>query len=548
MASGGEILIDELIKYGASLGFCVPGESYLGALDALYDRQQQFRLITCRQEGGAAYMAAAWGRLHDQPGICFVSRGPGAANAMVGIHTAFQDSTPLLCLIGQISRIDRGREAFQELDYQKVYAGVAKQVVVIDNASRIPEQLAHAWHCALSGRPGPVIVVLYEDLLKDQVASERLTQIVKPPGKNFAAAPAQVAVEQIARLSKHAQRPLIIGGGSMWNCRTNALLTQLTEATKIPVATAFRRQDSIDNNHPHYIGEFGLVAPPATARYLQQADLLLVIGARLGDITTHGYQCPPPDSGFEGQTLVHVLPDADGLNVVYRSHYAVLADSTLFLQQLVATIETATAIDAEVMAQRARVLQQLNADYIDFVTDPKDTGEAVCMAQICRFLRQRLPPTTIIANGAGNYTTWSQRHYQFQLAKTQLAPTNGSMGYGVPAAIAAKLARPDAPVVAFSGDGCFLMNGQELATAVQYQLKIIFIVINNNAYGTIRSHQQKNYPARPLATTLRNPDFAALANAYGASGYLVTATAEFETAFEQAWAEQMPALIELRLV
>lgn len=535
MRTGGEILIDGLIGLGASTAFCVPGESYLGALDAIYDRQDRFRLITCRQEGGAAYMADAWGKLNNNPGICFVSRGPGASNAMVGIHTAFQDSTPLLCFVGQISRIDRGREAFQELDYAEVYGGVAKHVVTIDDARRIPEQLNQAWQQATCGRPGPVIVVLYEDMLKDEVVADDLL-----PRQHFPAAPDPRAVDQVVTMLNEATNPLVICGDSQWDCVCVEKLEAVAAKFQLPVASAFRRQDSFDNHNPRYIGELGLVAPASLDQYLGQCDLLLVIGPRLGDITSRGYQLLAVPTGNREMRLVHVHPAAEEINKVYQATVGITSSSAGFLSALLAAAP-------ERAPDRPR-LEALRQGYLEFVTTPRDENSALRMDRIMAWLRDQLSPTTIITNGAGNYTTWPQRHYQYRLAKTQLAPTNGSMGYGVPAAIAAKLSRPDAAVVSFSGDGCFLMNGQELATAVQYQLGIIFLVINNSRYGTIRSHQERHYPDRVVGTSLDNPDFAALAEAYGAKGYTVSRTDEFPAVFEDAMivaSGGRPVVIEL---
>ena len=531
--SGGQSLIRELLYHGCDTGFCVPGESYLGALDGIYSLQDQFKLITCRQEGGAAYMAEAWGKLKGTPGICFVSRGPGASNAMVGIHTAFQDSTPLICFIGQVSRADRGREAFQELDYSLVYGSVAKKVIEIDDASRIPEQINHAYQVATSGRPGPVMVVLYEDMLKDMVTPKEHPE----KRETFPAAPDIAAIEEAKKLLAAAQRPLIICGDSSWNCRTSELLQALSETCQIPVATAFRRQDNFDNTHPHYIGEFGLVAPQTLSQYLKDADLLLVIGPRLGEIATQGYQRLEPPYGFPSQKLIHVHPEGEQLNAVYHADLAIVSDSTSFLSALQETKPTAN--------NRSQVIEPLRKGYIQFVEEPRFTDDAVRMDIICKYLRDRLPSNAIITIGAGNYTTWAQRHYQYQLVKTQLGSTNGSMGYGVPAAVAAKVAHPDIPVVSFSGDGCFLMNGQELATAVQYGLNPIFLIINNSRYGTIRSHQERHYPDRVVGTSLQNPDFAALAEAYGAAGFIVKQTAEFEEVFERALKSIKPAVIEL---
>ena len=538
MRTGGEILIDGLIQFGVNTVFCVPGESYLAALDAMHDRSDRIRLITCRQEGGAAYMAEAWGKISGAPGTCFVSRGPGASNAMIGIHTAFQDSTPMICFVGQVSRNDRGREAFQELDYHQTFSGVAKKVISIDTPDRIPEQLNQAWQQATTGRPGPVVVVLYEDMLRERSAAENLFSLSSSERQHHPAAPSPQAIESVKTLIEQAKKPLVICGDSGWDQINAELIAELAERYQVPVATAFRRQDSIDNTHPHYVGEFGLVAPEPLLDYLNEADLLLAVGLRLGDITTQGYQRLPVPDGIAGQKLVHVHPAAEETNSVYRAQISVVSDSRNFL-------DTMLGQDPKV-ENRGELIKDLHQGYLDFVTAPRNPEAGVRMDEIMAFLRQRLPSDSVITNGAGNYTTWPQRHYQFRLAKTQLASTNGSMGYGVPAAVSAKLARPESIVISFSGDGCFLMNGQEVATAVQYQLPIVFIVINNNRYGTIRTHQEKHYPGRKIGTDLNNPDFAALGRAYGANGFTVENTEEFETVFEQAIKPNNPSVIEIR--
>ena len=442
MRSGGEILIEGLIRYGVNTAFCVPGESYLGALDAIYQHRSELKLITCRQEGGASYMAEAWGKLTGQPGICFVSRGPGASNAMIGIHTAFQDSTPLICFIGQISRIDRGREAFQELDYQQVYTGVAKKVISIDNAERIPEQLNQAWQCATTGRPGPVMVVLYEDMLKDKVVVGDIPVCEETFRGHFSPAPPAAAIARVTELLQYAKKPLILCGDSSWDHNTLELLTAFSEKHQIPVTTAFRRQDCFDNTHQNFIGELGLVVATGTLDYLHEADLLLVIGPLLGDITTGGYQRLKPPLGRSNQTVVHVHPDAESINRVYCADISIVSQCTRFLQSMQNVVTTKT--------DRLACNQNLHQQYLDFVNQPRATDKNVRLDQICTFLRQRLPADTIITLGAGNYTTWPQRHYQYRQAKTQLGSTNGSMGYGVPSAIAAKLLHPEAIVVSFS--------------------------------------------------------------------------------------------------
>ncbi len=536
MRSGGEILIDGLINHGTNKIFCVPGESYLAALDALYDRQNQIQIITCRQEGGAAYMAEAWGKLTGQPGICFVSRGPGASNAMIGIHTAFQDSTPLLLFIGQIARADVGREAFQELDFKQVYGGVAKNVITIRDASRIPEQLGQAWQIATSGRPGPVVVELPEGMLTDQVEVDDLI-----PGELVHGAPSTESIDQLANWLALSENPVLLCGGAGWTPRASAYLRQFAEKQSLPVATAFRRTDSFDNTHSNYIGELGIAPNPALVKQVRSADLVIVVGPRLGDMTTSGYSIfdvPDRKNQNSAEKLVHVHVGAEEINSVYRADLGIVSHPEQFLKAACEIPES--AID------RSEIISNGNNNYLAYLTEPRNIDASLRMDRVAEILRNRLPADAIITNGAGNYTNWAQRHYQFRQPGTQLATTNGSMGYGVPSAVAAKLLRPDSIVISFSGDGCFLMNGQELATAVQYQLNIVFLVVNNNSYGTIRTHQQRHYPGRPVATALQNPDFAALAEAYGASGTVVTETDQFASAFEAALNAGRPALIELQ--
>lgn len=539
--SGGEILVDGLIKYGTEKIFCVPGESYLAVLDAWYDRQEQIQIITCRQEGGAAYMAEAYAKLTDKPGICFVSRGPGAANAMIGIHTAFQDSTPVLLFIGQVGRDEVGREAFQELDFKQVYGGVAKKVIAINDASRIPERLGQAWQIAVNGRPGPVVVELPEDMLTDRVKVDDLE-----PSEVTAAAPSAQSITQLSHCLNQSKTAIVLCGGAGWNPQASAYLQQFAEKQNLAVATTFRRTDCFDNTHPNYIGEMGNAPNPKLVAQVQAADLLIVVGSRLGDMTTSGYRVfnvPDRKSQNPKQKLIHVHIGAEEINSVYRADLGIVSHPELFLKAACAI----PAPEPESKINRNKIIKKGNKVYLEFINQPRNSDAALRMDKVMKILCARLSADAIITNGAGNYAIWSQRHYQFRQPKTQLASTNGSMGYGVPSAIAAKLARPQSTVVSFSGDGCFLMNGQELATAVQYQLNIIFLIINNKSYGTIRSHQQRHYPGRAIATALENPDFAALAEAYGAFGAVVTRTDQFASVFEKALDAGRPAVIELRV-
>ena len=541
--SGGRVLVDGLIANGVKHVFCVPGESYLAALDAFYEHKRQIQLIVCRQEGGATYMAEGYAKLSGQPGVCFVSRGPGASNAMIGVHTAFQDSTPLLLFIGQIPRAERGREAFQELDYQRVYAGVAKAVFRIDHAEQIPKQLFDAWKTAISDRPGPVVVELPEDMLRDQVA---VTDREKPV--RAASNPPAESIARFSELLGKSERAVVICGGAAWTPPANHALAEFSEKHRIPVACAFRRQDMFDNTHPHYIGELGIAPNPELAALVRGADLVIALGARLGEMTTSGYTLfDVPEFDATGKRkLVHVFPSPAELNSVYRADLGIDCDAGAFLRAVETIARTGASTGAGGTARSARIAAARQS-CLEYMRQPRNQGAAVRLDKIMAFLRARLPADSIIANGAGNYTQWAQRNYQFSQPKTQLACTNGSMGYGVPAGIAGKIVRPHSIVVSFSGDGCFLMNGQELATAVQYGVNVIFVVINNNRYGTIRAHQERHFPGRPIATSLNNPDFVALARAYGAFGARVVQTDEFENAFEQAIGANSPALIEIQI-
>ena len=530
--SGGQVLVDALRVNGVERAFCVPGESYLAVLDALHDVQDEIDLIVCRQEGGAAYMAEAYGKLTGKPGICFVTRGPGATNASVGLHTAFQDSTPMLLFIGQVARDQIEREAFQEVDYRRMFGQMAKWVVQIDDAARIPELVNQAFQRAISGRPGPVVIALPEDMLTDlvQVADAR-------PARRVEAAPAPQALGELQALLGNASKPLVIAGGGGWNDQAVADLKRFVQVQNLPLAASFRCQDLFDNGHPNYAGDVGIGINPKLAERVKNADLLIVVGARLGEMTTSGYtlvSIPVPR-----QTLVHVHASAEELGRVYQPALAINAGMAAFgaMAKALAPLPS-RPWDSETKAARA--------DYLEWTTPPKVEG-SVQMGEIMTWLEQRLPADAILTNGAGNYSTWIHRFHRYRQFRTQLAPTNGSMGYGVPAAVAAKLTAPARMVVSFNGDGCYMMNGQELATAVQYNAPVIFVVVNNGSYGTIRMHQERNYPGRVSGTDLVNPDFVALAKAYGAHGELVEKTADFAPSFERAAKAGKPALIEIRL-
>jgi len=530
MRTGGRILVDNLLVQGVELAFCVPGESYLAVLDALYDVREQLRLVVCRQEGGAAYMAEAYGKLTGRPGIVFVTRGPGASNAAIGIHTAAQDSTPLIAFIGQIGGDVVDREAFQEIDYRRMFGSVAKWAAQIDRAERIPEYVAHAFRVAMSGRPGPVVLALPEDMLvaRAEIADARRVDVAPVH-------PAASQMDQLAASLRRAKRPFVIVGGSGWSADACADLARFAHTHALPVACAFRNQDVFDNRHPNYAGDVGIGINPELAARIRAADVLLVIGERLGEMVTGGYALL--DAPTPRQTLIHVHPGADELGRVYQPTLAIESGIAPFCAALAALAPS----DGLAWAGSAAAA---HAQYLEWQT-PRTMPGALDLWQVVATLRERLPEDAIVANGAGNYASWLARLYRYPRYRTQLAPYNGSMGYGVPAAIAAKAVHPNRTVVSWNGDGCYLMNGQELATAVQYDLAIVFVVIDNGMYGTIRMHQERNYPRRVYATTLANPDFAALARAYGASGETVRRTEEFAPALERALAAARPALLHL---
>jgi acetolactate synthase-1/2/3 large subunit len=530
--TGGQILVDQLALHGVDTVFCVPGESYLAALDALYDARNRIQLVSCRQEGGAAYMAEAYGKLTGRPGICFVTRGPGACNAAIGVHTGFQDSTPMILFVGQVGRGMIEREAFQEMDFRRMYGQMAKWVAEIGDADRISELVSHAFHTAMAGRRGPVVLALPEDMLRETatVADPRPYRVVEPH-------PGPADMERLRSMLAGARRPLAIVGGGGWSAAAVADFTAFAEANELPVGCAFRGQDVFDNTHRCYVGDIGIGLNPALAERVKRADLLLVVGPRLGEMTTGGYsllEVPRP-----AQTLIHVHPGAEELGRVYQADLPINSGMGPFA----AAARALAPVDPSAWREETAAAHR---DYLANLEAGPSPG-AVDMVAIMRTLGQRLPADAIVTNGAGNYTAWVHRFYQYRRYRTQLAPTSGAMGYGVPAAVAAKIVHPERVVVSVNGDGCFLMNGQELATAVQYGAAVVFLVVNNGMYGTIRMHQERYYPGRVIGTDLVNPDFAALARAYGARGDRVERTADFAPALDRALASAGPSLIEIRL-
>jgi acetolactate synthase I/II/III large subunit len=528
--SGGQVLVDQLVLHGADLAFGVPGESYLPVLDAL--RDAPLRVVVTRHEGGAANMADAYGKLTGRPGICLVTRGPGATHASNGLHTASQDSTPLILLVGQVARDAVGREGFQELDYGAVFGSMAKWVAQIDDAARVPELVARAFAVATSGRPGPVVLALPEDMLADSVD----VPDAAPHRPVRSGAPDAGAMQRLTELLDGAERPLAIVGEGGWTSRTALDVAAFCDAQRVPVAASFRCQDHIDNGSPAYAGHATLGMDPALAARIRDADVLLAIGGRLGEITTDGYTLLRPPA--PEQRLVHVHPDPGELGTVYQPELAIVCDLEAF---------AAAAAKLPPATGREGLLEAAHAEYERNLREVRELPGALQMSAVMAALRERLGPDAILTNGAGNFSIWAHRYYEFHRYGTQLAPRSGSMGYGVPAAVAAKAVHPDRSVVCIAGDGDFLMTGQELATAVQEDLPIVVLVVNNGMYGTIRMHQERRYPGRVFATDLRNPDFAAYAQAFGAHGARVERSEDVGPALDEALACGRPALVELRV-
>ncbi|WP_233233656.1 thiamine pyrophosphate-binding protein [Bordetella sp. LUAb4] len=525
---GGHILVDQLVAHGVKHVFCVPGESYLAVLDGLHDAN--IDVTVCRQEGGAAMMADAHGKLTGQPGICMVTRGPGASNALAGVHIALQDSTPMILFVGQIERGMREREAFQEMDYRAVFGTQAKWVTEIDQVERIPELISRAFHVATSGRPGPVVIALPEDMLV-----ETATVPDAPHYEVVESAPTPAQLAELEILLASAESPIAILGGTRWDAKAVAEFAAFAERFQLPVGVSFRRQMLFPADHPCFAGDVGIGLNPALLKRVAQADLVLLVGGRMSEMPSQSYTLF--DIPVPRQKLVHVHPDSGELNRVYRANVAINTSPIAFartLKDLKAPSRTPWAVDTEAM----------HASYLKW-SDPSaiKTAGKLQMGQVMQYLEEHLPGDAVMTNGAGNYATWLHRFHRFQQYGTQLAPTSGSMGYGLPAAVGAKRVYPSRTVVCFAGDGCFMMHGQEFATAVQYALPIIVLVIDNGMYGTIRMHQEKHYPGRISATELNNPDFAAYARAFGGHGERVESTEEFGPAFERAVASGRPAIL-----
>ncbi|MBX9797775.1 thiamine pyrophosphate-binding protein [Sphingomonas sp.] len=530
LRTGGRILVDNLLAQGCDRIFQVPGESFLAVLDALHDTPQ-IEVVTCRQEGGAAFMACADGALTQRPGVCFVTRGPGATNASIGVHVAMQDSQPMILFIGDVDRGMRDREGFQEIDLVAMFTPLAKLALRIDDARRIPEYVARAYNVAISGRPGPVVIALPEDMLRDEVeAVDRNPVDLYPVDYD----PDDFA--PIFALLRGAKSPVAIVGGAGWDEHVATAFEGFASDWGIPIAGAFRRQDAISNASPVWAGNLGYGPNPKLVARIMAADVLLVVGARLGEATTDGYSLITPD--HPGQTLIHIHPDPSELNRVYRADIAVAADVLAFADML--TVEPAPQTPHASGSEA-------HAEWLDWSTPKPRDGVTLDLGLCVAAMRERLTPdATIICNGAGNFSGWWHRYWHYGPPGTQLAPTAGAMGYGVPAAVAGALRSPDKTVVAVAGDGDFLMNGQELATAIQHGANMLVIVVDNGGYGTIRMHQEREYPERLSGTALHNPDFAALARAYGAWSETVETTEQFGPALDRALAQDGVKLLHLK--
>ncbi|VWX63784.1 Thiamine pyrophosphate-binding protein [Burkholderiales bacterium 8X] len=545
--TAGHLIVECLAEQGVEVAFGVPGESFLAVLDGFHAYRDRLRFVVNRQEGGAAFMAEAHGKLTGRPGICFVTRGPGATNASIGVHTAFQDSTPMILFVGDVGSDFRDREAFQEVDFAAFFGpstkGMAKRVERIDDADRIPEYIARAFSTAMNGRPGPVVLVLPEDMLRQKTAARPLARVeaVQPwsdPG----------ALRTLRELLLRSERPLVIAGGSGWTPQSAQALQRFAELWKLPVANAFRFQDTFDNHHPQYLGDVGIGINPALAQRVKDSDLVVAIGPRLGEMTTGGYtllEAPRPR-----QKLVHIHASAEELQRVYQADLAINAGMSAAARSL-EVLSPPPELPWEAWTEAG------HADYLAYLEPQPLAGRggaaprgSIDLAAVVGLLQRYLPRDAVITNGAGNFASWVHRYFRYHgLAKgfkTQLAPTSGAMGYGVPAGIAASIA---AGRVAFTiaGDGDFLMNGQELATAVQHGGKSIVLLLNNGMFGTIRMHQERDYPARVSGTALHNPDFCALARAYGYAAERVQTVDEFEASLQQALQADRGTLIEILL-
>ena len=526
---GGHLLVESLQALGATKAFGIPGESYLAVLDGLYDAKGELDLVLCRNEGGAGFMAAAYGKLTGQPGLCFVTRGPGATNASIGVHTAMQDSAPMILFIGQIETTMREREAFQEVDYRAFFCPIAKWATEIDHVDRIPEILSRAWTVATSGRPGPVVIALPEDMLADEPTVPPLTRAVRVEQPEAS----EATVERVREAVKAAQRPVILMGGGGWADDGTAALQKFAEASDIPVVAAFRYQSLYDNHSPTYVGEAGVGMLPPIRQTLAEADLILALGVRFGEMTTDAYSLfDLPDMA---QTLIHVHGSDGELGKIYQPDIAVHASADGFAKALA---------DRPVTGDWVEWRQSRREAYEGTFDLPPQPGP-VDMRAVMDLLHDTLPDDAILTNGAGNFSIWNNKYFRYGANQRLLAPQSGAMGYGLPAAVAAKVVHPEKTVVCFAGDGDFQMNAVELGTAMQAGAAPIILLLNNGTYGTIRMHQERHYPERVSGTDLVNPDFAALARSYGLHGERIERTEDFAAAFQRAMASKTGALLDL---
>lgn len=527
----GHALVQQLVALGADTVFCVPGESFLGVLDGLYEAREHVRVVTNRQEGGAAMMASAYGQLTGRPGVAMVTRGPGATNASIGVHMADQDANPMLLFVGQVPLGELDRRSFQEVDYRLMFAGIAKEVVEIRDPHRVPEYVARAWRTAVTGEPGPVIVVLPEDMLRMET-----TAPVVPPSPPLAPAPAPESVAAIAEALAAAERPLVVVGGSAWSAAGVRALAELVQHTGLPFATAFRRQDLVDNTLPGYVGGFGPLSTAGLSVAAREADVVLLLGTRPDEQTAAGWL----DDPVPAARVLQVHPAPGLIGKLLPIEIGVVADPGAFAQAWQDLIAHGGPVASASAAWRARL--RANLDHV------RSGATGARLAADCMtVLNELLPADAVLTVGAGAYTFWAQRLHDYTTYGTCLGSASGAMGYGLPAAVTAKLLHPEREVVAFAGDGCFLMNGQELATAVQNKLGLTVVVINNETYGVIRDHQRREFPGRPVATALHNPDFAALARAYGAFGATVATPEELRAAWAERPGGDVPSLIEIQV-
>jgi len=531
MRTAAEVLVDQLIVNGIRHVFCVPGESYLAVLDAFHDRD--IEVTVCRHEAGAAFMAEAVGKATGQPGICFVTRGPGSTNAAHGIHIAHQDSTPMIMFVGQVARDMKGRDAFQELDYAAAFGGIAKWATEIDDPARVPEVVSRAFYTATGGRPGPVVIGLPEDMLTERIAVPNA-----PAFEPVETWPGATDMMKLQKMLWAAERPVLLLGGSRWSVAAHAAIARFAERFALPVATTFRRGALFDALHPCYAGDLGIGPNPKLIERIKAADLVLLVGGRLGEMPSQSYtlfDIPGPQT-----TFVHVHPGAEELGRVYKPHLAIHAAPTAFAAAAEG-LQPPNEIKWEAGTKTA------HADYLAWTEQPTEQPGGVNLGAVMVWLRENLPEDAVLCNGAGNFASWVHRFFRFRRFAQHIAPTSGSMGYGVPAAIGIKRLYPERTVVCIAGDGDFLMNSQEYATAAQYDLPVITVIADNGLYGTIRMHQEREYPGRVSATVLKNPDFVAYARAFGGFGVLVDKTADFPKAFRAAQKSGKPAVIQLKI-